>query len=81
MVYLLAFAATLFVGGSLLFSAQRQALIRAMEADGFLPHEIRKALRLHARKKRPELLAYCREVVERHARVDRTKAQAYRGLL
>ena len=51
-----------------------------LQADGFADHEVRKALRLHDRKRYDEMSAYCREVMERRALVvqrDWTKAESY----
>lgn len=70
--------------GVVLYSRQRGTLRAAMVEDGFKTHEVRKAMRLHARGKHEELISYCRDVVERNARHtkrDWTKADAYRELV
>lgn len=72
------------VVGTVFYSRQRGILRAAMIDDGFKAHEVRKAMRLHARGKRDELVRYCRDVVERNARQtkrDWTKADAYGELV
>jgi hypothetical protein len=70
--------------GVALCRAKRARLAQATTADGFKSHEVRKAMRLHARGKENEFTDYCRDVVERNARQtkqDWTKAGAYRELV
>jgi hypothetical protein len=43
--------------GAVLYSRQRNGLRAAMVEDGFKAHEIRKAMSLHARGKREELVS------------------------
>lgn len=85
MIAVLALSLVAFlVVGTVLYSRQRGTLRAAMVDDGFKAHEVRKAMRLHARGKRDELVSYCREVVERNARQtkrDWTKPDAYRELV
>jgi hypothetical protein len=85
MVPMLALSVVAFLAiGVVLYSRQRQGLRAAMIEDGFKAHEVRKAMRLHARGNREELVSYCRDVVDRNARHtkrDWTKADAYRELV
>lgn len=67
--------------GAMLLVQRRSELQRAMLADGFASHEVRKALRLFDRKRYDEMSAYCREVIERRSllvRRDWTKMETYR---
>lgn len=81
MIVALALSVIVFlVVGAILLIQRRNELQRAMLADGFADHEVRKALRLHDRKRYDEMSAYCREVMERRALVvqrDWTKAESY----
>lgn len=75
----LAVIAILAVGVMLLVQ-RRSELQQAMIADGFAPHEVRKAMRLFDQKRHVEMSSYCREVIERRALVvqcDWTKAESY----
>ncbi len=82
MIVALALAVISFlVIGVILLVQRRNELQRAMMADGFASHEVRKALRLYDRKKYVEMSAYCREVIERRALVvrrDWTKIGSYK---
>lgn len=77
----LAFALVGFLSaGVILFALRRGEIRRAMMADGFAAHEVRKALRLYDRKRHADLAIYCRDVIERKALAvsrDWTKAKAY----
>lgn len=83
MIVALALSVIVFlVVGAILLADRRNELQRAMMADGFANHEVRKALRLYDRKRYDEMSAHCREVIERRALVvqrDWTKIAAYTG--
>jgi hypothetical protein len=85
MMTLLIPAGLAFFGfGAVLWSKKRNTLKDAMTRDGFKPFEVRKALKLYDRNQQAELVAYCRDVVERHAvptSRDWTKAESYRELV
>ena len=71
----------LLVVGILLFQHKRIGLVKAMEADGFAPHEVKKAMRLHAERDIEGMERHCRAVVERlncPMSRDWTKADSYR---
>lgn len=81
MIVALALSVIVFlVVGVILLIQHRNELQRAMLADGFAPHEVRKAMRLFDQKRHVEMSSYCREVIERRALVvrrDWTKVTAY----
>lgn len=82
MIVALALSVIVFLSvGVMLLVQRRNELQRAMMADGFAEHEVRKALRLHDWKRYVEMSAYCREVIERRALVvrrDWTKVGSYK---
>jgi DNA-binding transcriptional MerR regulator len=68
--------------------AEKRKLIHAMQRDGFTPAEIKRAMCHHSRDETAKMTAYCREVFERKALVDKperndgrdwTRADAYKG--